>query len=89
MKKSWYGDNCCRCNGSNEPYMLNFNLWNKLTTEQERKECVCMTCIEQQLGRKLRLKDFLDAPINYGIFGFDCRVYVNFGYKFVLKNMQS
>lgn len=33
-------------------------------------------CIESRLGKKLTLEDFTDAPINYGMFMFDCRTYV-------------
>lgn len=36
---------------------------------------VCIACFESRLGRDLIVDDFSDAPINFGIFGFDCRVY--------------
>lgn len=77
--KSWYGDPCCRCKGSNEPYMLTFQLWKCLVKKSELRKFICIGCIENQLNRKLVLKDFIDAPINFGVFGFDCRVYIKIG----------
>jgi len=35
----------------------------------------CLPCLEKNLGRDLTTDDFTDAPINFGIFGFDCLVY--------------
>lgn len=89
-----YGLDCRCCNGVNQPYMLDWALWDKLfpdcagnetrwkfkdgeVTERKGGYFVCVGCAEEKAGRDLTLEDFIDAPINFGIMGFDCRVYVS------------
>lgn len=72
---SYGGDGCDVCKGDDEPYMLNDNLWANVT-KNTSEEHMCLKCVEMRLGRVLQLNDFTDAPINYGIFKFDCREYI-------------
>jgi hypothetical protein len=78
IERTWhpYGHDCQQCKGPNDPYMLTFPLWQELTTREERRGFLCLDCVEIRLGRQLKLEDFLDAPINFGVFGFDCRTFV-------------
>jgi hypothetical protein len=71
-KQDSYGDSCYLCYGKNEPYMLTHDLWRKIGAG---RNFMCITCVENTLGRNLIESDFLSAPINFGIFGFDCQVY--------------
>lgn len=72
----WYGEPCSRCEGQNEPYMLNSKLWSEIVKKSERNKCICLTCVRAQLNRNLVLADFNDAPINHGIFGFSKADYI-------------
>lgn len=84
--KPWepYGvEPCLQCKGPNDPYMIEFDLWNQITVPGERRKFLCLKCVELRLGRPLKLEDFIQEnhhgqplPINFGCFGFDCRKYV-------------
>lgn len=62
-KELEYGDKCFDCGGKNEPYMLTYELWEKLVPKKHRNKCICITCIQTRLekleNRSLRLSDFL------------------------------
>lgn len=87
-----YGDTKCNlCDGPNDPYMVQFRLWNRLFGGKKQTSYLmntetgilksydgffcCLPCFEDTLGRDLTPIDFLDAPINRGIFGFDAETY--------------
>ncbi len=72
-----FWDKCLDCNGENHPYMIKFWKWRWLVPKRDRKKVICIPCIEKRLGRALKLSDFLDAPINWGVMGFDAKVYCN------------
>lgn len=75
--KKGYWERCCGtrgCVNRVEPYMIKDHLWNQI---RRRNQFVCLSCVEKRLGRKLTIADFTDAPINFGIFGFDCYDYVD------------
>jgi hypothetical protein len=84
--KTWYGGNCQKCKGINEPYMIQFALWKKVAKKQNG--FMCISCVESKLKRKLTIEDFIDAPINRGIFGFDAETYIKYGKNYLnfLKN---
>lgn len=73
-KKS-YG--CIDC-GADEQYMVTQPVWqeafpNYAEVFKERRAeglhtCLCLSCLESRLGRKLKMRDFVDAPINRNIF---------------------
>lgn len=81
-KKS-YG--CIDC-GADEQYMVTQSVWqeafpNYRTVHQARRAeglhtCLCLSCLESRLGRKLTIQDFIDAPINRTLF---------FGFRMGLK----
>ena len=79
--KTWYGENCKKCSGLNEPYMVNTNLWKRVT--QNTEGFICISCFEILLGRNLKIKDFIAAPINNGYFGFDAKTYIKYGKKYL------
>lgn len=66
-----YGSACFTCEGKNEPYMLATTLW-RATPKIWHNKCICISCVEDWLGRDLLRIDFHEqCPlINYGIFGF-------------------
>ena len=72
-----YGNNCSDCGGKNEPYMINFHLWDQITRTEERRTFICLSCVEQRLGRLLFVNDFTNAPINYDPDGFNVPTYIN------------
>lgn len=80
--KTWYGENCKQCKGLNEPYMVTSSIWKIAGVGQG---FLCITCLESNLGRKLKLKDFISAPINEGIFGFDAKTYLKYGKPYLEK----
>lgn len=68
------GEGCSSCAGINEAYMIKNKLWKQVRKRGE--SYLCISCVESRLGRGLELRDFTDAPINFGTMGFDCRTYV-------------
>jgi hypothetical protein len=72
----FYGDKCCHCGGNNHPYMVKDDLWLRIA-KNKKNRFICLICFEQKMGRSLHLSDFTQAPINYGCFDFDCRVFVS------------
>jgi hypothetical protein len=46
-----------------EWYMVNDNLW-KAAGMEEMGGCLCIGCLEERLGRRLRPDDFSDCLIN-------------------------
>ena len=75
--KTWYGDNCSQCNDLNEPYMVKHHIWRAAV--KNKNVFLCIGCLEANIGRKLKITDFLDAPINKGIFGFNAKTYIKYG----------
>lgn len=73
--KRSYG--CIDC-GTDEQYMVTQAVWKKAFPDYaavfkaRRAEglhtCLCLSCLESRLGRKLKIHDFIDAPINRNIF---------------------
>jgi hypothetical protein len=61
-----------------EYYMVQFDLWYSVANEG----MLCIGCLEDRLGRNLTPEDFIDAPINYGIFGFSDRMKDRLGERF-------
>lgn len=74
-KKSYSGHGCDRCGEPDEPYDLHDSMWNAVT-DNTHERFLCLACVELRLGNTLSLKHFTDAPINYGVFNFDCRTYI-------------
>ena len=74
--KTWYGDNCSQCKDLNEPYMVKHHIWAKAV--KNKNVFLCISCLETNIGRKLKITDFLDAPINRGIFLFDAKTYIKY-----------
>ncbi len=72
-RRKGYGEDCSSCGAINEPYMLVNKVWNKIS---RKDSYLCLRCVERRLDRRLKLGDFLDAPINFGMFNFDCRVWL-------------
>ena len=66
--KGYWEIDCDGCPGKNMPYSITNNLWSKVSSNTDR--FLCLFCVEQRLGRKLASRDFIQAPINEGIFGF-------------------
>lgn len=79
--KTWYGKNCSKCKGFNEPYMVTDKIFKK--GNKSLKGFLCISCLEFNLGRKLKLSDFTDYPINKGIFGFDAKSYIKYGKRYL------
>lgn len=66
-----YAGNCKDCGGVNHPYMLKHRVWDQaVSVHNYRGLLICLFCIERRLKRPLTDEDFLNAPINYGVFGF-------------------
>ena len=79
--KTWYGENCKECKGLNEPYVVKDTIWKKAGLTP--RGFVCISCLESKLKRKLKLSDFIDAPINKGIFGFEAEAYIKYGKNYL------
>lgn len=58
--------NDCGESTRDEYYMVKHELWplNNPGRETEDGEFLCISCLENRLGRRLTPRDFLDAPIN-------------------------
>lgn len=70
---------CNDCNGPNEPYMVTKGTWVEAGLTKPHASgggFCCLSCIEKRLGRVLEQTDFIDAPINNGIFGFFAKDFV-------------
>lgn len=65
----------------NEYYMVQFDLWNSVMVSQNTG-MLCIGCLEDRLGRTLTTEDFIEAPINYGCFGWSDRMKDRLGPKF-------
>ncbi len=46
----------------NEYYMLYGRIWRRANPRE--KGMLCISCVEEKLGRKLTKKDFTKAPVN-------------------------
>jgi hypothetical protein len=55
--------------------MLQFNLWEKVSSKN-KFPLLCLSCVRKKLARDLTEEDFIDAPVNKGIFGFNASEYV-------------
>ena len=56
-----------RVDRADEYYMVRDALWKKAHPQQKGK--LCIGCLEHTLGRRLRPRDFTDAPINRNLRG--------------------
>lgn len=57
---------CSQCTAWPDSFMLHDDLWvGKLGFN--KREIVCLSCVERHLGRPLALADFINAPINMPI----------------------
>jgi hypothetical protein len=50
-----------------EYYMVNDCVW-YAALEIDEATMLCIRCLETRIGRQLRSADFMDAPINWGVF---------------------
>lgn len=66
--KGYWSTTCDGCKDKNCPYMIKHSLWKKVAKDNDF--LLCLFCVESRLGRKLYKRDFIEAPINLGIFGF-------------------
>jgi hypothetical protein len=64
-----------------EYYMVQFDLWNSVMVSQNTG-MLCIGCLEDRIGRTLTTEDFIEAPINYGMFGWSDRMRNRLGSKF-------
>lgn len=84
-KDNWKEFECVDCEVNthfiNEYYMVQFELWNSVTIHQN-SGMLCIGCLEDRLGRELTTEDFIEAPINYGCFGWSERMKNRLGTKF-------
>lgn len=46
----------------NEWYMITYPVWDQVA---DRLEVLCIGCLENRLGRKLKPEDFADVPLNH------------------------
>lgn len=67
---------CETCETGDDYYMLQHKLWDEISGGLN---FLCLKCVEQRLGRPLKLKDFLKCPVNSGCFGFSAEEYVKEG----------
>ena len=56
----------------NEYYMVQNKIWDKVNPQIEGM--LCIGCLEDRMGRKLKPKDFTKCPVNDGIFGMSERM---------------
>lgn len=75
LKDSHYGgkEKCHICKGNNEGYMLQKELWERVceTTSSPQNTLICIKCSHNALKRNFTYDDFIDCPLNLGVFGFD------------------
>lgn len=76
LKKSYSGHGCDRCGEPDQPYALHDSMW-EAATDNTHERFLCLECVKLRLGiGTLKLKHFVKAPINYGMFIFDVRAYL-------------
>lgn len=56
----------CGLNTMNEYYMVKNSLWDKYGIIYGM---LCVLCLEDRMGRRLKPKDFVNFPINHGVIG--------------------
>lgn len=82
LKESHYGgqEKCTVCFGNNEGYMVNKNLWKNACSILNIKEesLICLKCLNKVINRPFKEEDFIECPLNLGIFGFDKRWFIYF-----------
>lgn len=81
-------EKCACCGKNNEGYMLTKELWfkscKKLKINPDR--LICITCIHKSLNRRLKKSDFIECPLNSGVFGFDLDIFLKHqDYIFVMN----
>lgn len=74
-KDSYAGFDCEQCDGHAQGYMITDALWTVASRGQH--SFMCLDCVEKNLDRRLVIDDFIDAPINRGIFGFTASDWVS------------
>jgi hypothetical protein len=83
-KEYWAEFMCLDCSVNtheiSEYYMIQFDLWESVVPS--RSGMLCIGCLEERLVRALTTEDFLDAPVNYGVFGMSERFRSRAGRKF-------
>ena len=64
----------CGCNTLHiqEYYMVLQSVW--LRAAKLKSGMLCIGCLETRLGRELERSDFIDAPVNQGIFPMSARL---------------
>jgi hypothetical protein len=63
-KRRWRCANCRKL--TSDDYMLKDKVWLSIA---QKKDKLCLACVEKRLGRNLKKSDFSKAPVNY-IFGY-------------------
>lgn len=55
--------------------MVQNSVWQKaLPDGRQRRTMLCVGCLEARIGRQLVGADFIDAPINKGVFPLSARI---------------
>jgi hypothetical protein len=82
LKESHYGgqDKCIICSNNNEGYMVKNELWKNACSKLNVKEksLICLKCLNKTMDRLFKEEDFIECPLNLGIFGFDKRWFIYF-----------
>lgn len=90
VEEDWSEFNCVDCSVNthfiDEYYMVDFDLWNSVMGSQNTG-MLCIGCLEDRIGRKLTTEDFIDAPINYGCFGWSERMRDRLGPRFTESHL--
>jgi hypothetical protein len=68
--------------GLKEYYMIQFDMWDALTSENERDRMLCIGCLEDRLGRELTPPDFTDCPVNRDKYNKSVRLCTRIGNRF-------
>lgn len=56
--------------GIEEYYMVLSRVWQIAHKQDENKKgFLCISCLEQRIGRNLTPNDFMECPLNYSLFG--------------------
>ena len=53
---------CGDCKEDCDTFMVHDNIWESIDFPNDGR--LCLNCFEKRLGRKLKIKDFTDAPCN-------------------------
>ena len=61
--------NCVDCHkkikvNTKDYYMVQDHIWEEGVQEENRGNLICLDCLEKRLGRKLKIEDFTDYPVN-------------------------